>query len=457
MSGPKVVRIVTREEIIANCEGMLSQFREAIAQWRGVGRRNDLVTEEELAATQNRLSELETLLRTDQFAALQRQIPREIAYLKSDMARRLGDAATRVANARGRARRLAETAGQLLAQIKTIGSATPPALVTQLAAAAEGSITDAAAIEQLLHQALLQLADRKPDSKTSDVQQALAQRLGDGTPAESLDGWLAAHPSTTEAADCEVDRAIAELALEGAELEADLFAQRQRAIGQEEAPQRRRMLIDTLLLDLANARAALRERRARLDALAAQTALLAPIDDGMARELESKARAILTAGDAEAAARLLPTIDEFILAQRKQLAARARRKAVLAALEKLGYEVREGMETAWASEGKLAVKRSADPGIGVEISGAPEAERMQLRPIRFTDARSASSGNADRDIEVRWCSDFDLMQQQLADQSCALVVEKATPVGEVPVKIVADWNSSERHAAAHADPKTRSI
>lgn len=41
MSGPKVVRIVTREEHEAICRGMLARIDAALEQWAETGRRND--------------------------------------------------------------------------------------------------------------------------------------------------------------------------------------------------------------------------------------------------------------------------------------------------------------------------------------------------------------------------------------------------------------------------------
>lgn len=49
MSGPKVVRVVTREEVIATCEARLTDLREAVSRWEKVGKRNDLLTDDEVA------------------------------------------------------------------------------------------------------------------------------------------------------------------------------------------------------------------------------------------------------------------------------------------------------------------------------------------------------------------------------------------------------------------------
>lgn len=48
MSGPKVVRIVTRGELLAFCEGILARLDAAVEEWIKIGRRNDTLTEAEV-------------------------------------------------------------------------------------------------------------------------------------------------------------------------------------------------------------------------------------------------------------------------------------------------------------------------------------------------------------------------------------------------------------------------
>ena len=89
MSGPKVVRIVTREEIITICQDHLARVEVALQRWEGVGRRNQLIDDEDVTRARKRQDELRALLTADRFTELQKQVPDEIAYLQSDTQRRL--------------------------------------------------------------------------------------------------------------------------------------------------------------------------------------------------------------------------------------------------------------------------------------------------------------------------------------------------------------------------------
>ena len=123
-----------------------------------------------------------------------------------------------------------------------------------------------------------------------------------------------------------------------------------------------------------------------------------------------------------------------------QIAANARRNALLEALGGLGYEVTEGMATAWASEGRLVLRSAARPDYGVEVSGA---ERIQMRPVAFDAGAVGPDPARDIDAETIWCGDVTRLQQNLARHGDALKIEKALPVGAVPLKRVATAGTAQ--------------
>ena len=55
--------------------------------------------------------------------------------------------------------------------------------------------------------------------------------------------------------------------------------------------------------------------------------------------------------------------------ERKVLASKAQRSAIISVLKELGYEVREGMVTAAPHDGKVILRRAANTEMGVEIGG----------------------------------------------------------------------------------------
>src|SRR3546814_18992029 len=85
MSGPKVVRIVTREEILEICRGHLARVDAALAEWIGIGKRNECIDDDALVAAQARREALAHLLAQARFEARQTQAPIEETFCRDDL------------------------------------------------------------------------------------------------------------------------------------------------------------------------------------------------------------------------------------------------------------------------------------------------------------------------------------------------------------------------------------
>jgi hypothetical protein len=55
-------------------------------------------------------------------------------------------------------------------------------------------------------------------------------------------------------------------------------------------------------------------------------------------------------------------------------------RAVLGGLAGLGYEVSEGMATAWVKDGRVVLQKAASPGYRIELSGGSRAEGWEQLP-----------------------------------------------------------------------------
>lgn len=132
MSGPKVVRIVTREEILEICNGMLARVDAALAEWTRIGRRNDCIDDGALAAATRRRDALSALIAADRFMDLQKQAPIEEAFLRDDVQVRLAKVAAEQAAAWSRGRREREAAASLLRTLRSGGEPLDPDLMRGL-------------------------------------------------------------------------------------------------------------------------------------------------------------------------------------------------------------------------------------------------------------------------------------------------------------------------------------
>jgi hypothetical protein len=98
--------------------------------------------------------------------------------------------------------------------------------------------------------------------------------------------------------------------------------------------------------------------------------------------------------------RLAALVEEcraLVSAEAQRKAAQSRRDVILQGLAKLGYEVHEGMTTAWAKDGRVVLRKPSLPGYyGVEASGQAETSRLQVRAVALSGNRDV---NRDKDVE----------------------------------------------------------
>jgi hypothetical protein len=442
VSGPKVVRIVTREEVLAACKADLARLDAALRDWTRSGTSNGFTSTEEIATAGTRRDELAALIAADRFVDFQKGAAREIAFLASDLQVRLAKAADEQAAAQALARRQSDAARALLGALRTRGVEVPSELAGRLEAVAAGASDPGAVAE-----GFAALSPAGDDGAEARKRLATLHRTEIQTP--SLDDWLRAQPQPAhEARLVKVARHLAELNAIGA-AEPGLLAAREAA---EREPEKRRraLLLDSLELNLAGAIATAKAHAALESELNLTLAALGALSAGRRAEFEARLAAL---NATESVAPLLTEVKVALDEEQARIAAEARRQAVLQALLGLGYEVTEGMVTAWAKDGQLVLRNSARPDYGVEILGKGEDERLQMRAVAFDDRDAVvADPTRDRDAEVIWCGEVGALAEQLKRAGTDFAIVKARKVGEVPLKRV---KGSGRRGAAK--PRTMTL
>ncbi|MCW5505464.1 hypothetical protein IGA68_21305, partial [Pseudomonas aeruginosa] len=178
MSGPKVVRIVTREEAIATCERDLQRLDKALARWENQASRLAQLSDAERAAAHARRASLHALLEQERWLDVQLQVKIESEFLKRDLAEREERAIRQAAETRQQHRRLQENASALLQALDARPDAASAALRQTLHTLADGVLRDDA--EALLAQGFAALASAPAEERLSEAQRELAQRLKTG-------------------------------------------------------------------------------------------------------------------------------------------------------------------------------------------------------------------------------------------------------------------------------------
>lgn len=431
MSGPKAFRIVTRAEIISICRRSLARLDAAIEFWTSTCKRNRTIDQSDIDRVIARRDEIRRMLDADRFTDLQKQVIAEISYLNADAERRTEKAAESEAKRKGDQRRARSAAQALLAKFEASRIEIPVDLRREL-------MTPAASVESLNKAVskglmLLQPADRSEG--VTERQRALADRLGAGDRRITLEEWTSQHTGASDdRALSKVDKLLGELA--GLGIDPSPFSA--RIVALEAEPLARQALVaDSLLLDLNSAIKTGRER-ARLERdLAERHAELSEMKSAESAALRAEIEQALAksgVNDQE----LVKRADFLIEAEVRSMAAEERRRAVLEGLASLGYEVSEGMMTAWVSGGRVVVRKPANPGYGVELSGGSQTDLMQVRAVGLGNPADPRDAGRDKDMETIWCGEFQRLQSLVAQAGGNVSVESARPVGQFPLKVVSD-------------------
>ena len=188
-------------------------------------------------------------------------------------------------------------------------------------------------------------------------------------------------------------------------------------------------ILDALEIETGRSLTTVRNRAAARDLLEAAIAQarVAGLDVGL--WLES----INTLSTDEIKSRNI-AVETALSEQRKSAAVASSRRALLSALGDLGYEITEGMATAWSAEGRLVLRSGSCPNYGVEVSGT---DRVQMKPVAFESGGVGPDAARDRDAELIWCGDVSRLRKALSTDGGGLHIQRELPVGTVPLKRIA--------------------
>jgi hypothetical protein len=438
MSGPKVVRVVTREELEAICQRHIALVDAAIRGVRAVVKRHDLDEKELLKGLVIRRDELVDLLERGRFAELRKNAPAVVQFCQGEASRLEAKAAAAIEAARSKRRRLSDTARSVLGAFDARGLGAPAALkvvVARSLVASEGELQE---LEKVVSDGLAQLSSvGKAGGTTRQDIADLAQRLAAGARELSLEGWRAENGVKTESSDTRLDKVLAEVELLGDASLTKAFSDRAARVAEEGDVARRRLLTDSLVLDASGAAQRLKAIEAYKSQLRDAQAALVTFSADEAQKQAAAIGEALAKPDLAIDKGLLKAAIANIERAQAQLAAAARRKAILGGLVALGYEVREGMATAWTEKGRLVVRKPNSTDYGVELAAPEDASRLQVRLVGAANPVSARSAGRDRDQEAMWCSEFGKLSELVAANGGDVVIERALAVGAQAVKTVA--------------------
>lgn len=434
MSGPKVVRIITREEILEICLGHIAQVEAALAEWERLGSRNKVIDDHDRARYANDVKRLKQLIEQNRFLDVQKRAPELLRSLRSDMSQRLEAMYSAEAAARRRQYSLRLSAKQLQKELQEARVALPNELRDGLAAATSNvPITDEV-LQKVVADALRMLPERAPDA-TEDHSELL-QQLRVGDKSQTLDDWLKrSQPDPISSAVETLDHYLAQLATCDDPEKLEQLTGRATSATSELDSSRRKMLIDSLCIEAASVvRTAQRRLQWRQAAADERAAAVAAGDTEACDETFRSLDVHLRNDDFAGVRACLDRIKQLRADAARSRAALAGRSALLGGLKELGYQVNEGMVVAWTKNKRLVVHHPTMPGVAVELGGVNDESQFQARVVAVQgenrDARN------DKQTETAWCGELSKIQARIRENGGELNIDRALPAGAQALKIV---------------------
>jgi len=89
MSGPKVINVVTRQEVVDICQAAIAEVDYALSEWQRIMDRNMIVAAGDLARFMTGRDALRRLLEADQFLDVQKAAPGLVAAIHNNVQQQL--------------------------------------------------------------------------------------------------------------------------------------------------------------------------------------------------------------------------------------------------------------------------------------------------------------------------------------------------------------------------------
>ena len=439
MSGPKCARFVSMEELLANCRSQLERYRSLGAAWKKRLRRAELDEGTDEEFIQRVLQQFEAMIAASQPQEFQSRMDREIRWLEQDFDRRVNARVEQVRQEQRSTRRRVSAASTVLAAAAKQPGKVSDEVLSVLKHAQNGAETDRATINRAVSAAFDALAQVE-EKTVSEAQSELAARLGAGQERRSIHDWIEETAPPDHDSGERLDRMLSEMSLRFGGKAIRPFQDRATELAREGDPHHRKLLIDSLTIEMAEFA---RTTAARERLIEAGESVLAGLQSqsGTSAVIETLQAALKN----ETGQALEDAIEQARQDHEQHIAAQGlkhRRKALLEALDSLGYEVQEGMETVLVQEGRVVIEHAAREGYGVELAGLVANDRFQVRAMRFDDTNGVRADELAHETE--WCSTFSDLRTILGKAGDEVVIEQAIGVGQRPLKVVPRRDSRRR-------------
>ena len=431
MSGPKVIKVLTKEERAQIVGRRLNKLQRVLQRWEETHRRLNCFSEQKFQTFRSRYQQLDYVPEQNELDQLVGEVNSEIAFLNHEIQQVKTEAI------KFRTKERLNINWKDYAHTLLLHKDLSESKRQQLQAALDDNSSENE-IKEMVSQLLIgdtgELSTTSSSIEITDRQKQIITLLQNDLHLIQPEKWQA----PVEEKDnkwLRLQSLISELEIFFPE-QFKIYSEQLNTLAQREHQQDYYLYFDSLLLNVQSIVQTQRE-------LVQQIEILEDLLNELPAEhfLLEQAKLGIQSKDKKQIQQITVNIQQLLQQKSEYQAAQSKRKAILNGLAELGYKVQEGMATLWAENGHLIVQKSSIPEYGVEIIGNTQ-EKIQMRTVCFSEEQNTQR---DTDAEILWCDSFGKLQNKLFDQEITLSIEKQIEAGAIPVKHVsAAYDQSKR-------------
>jgi len=443
MSGPKVIRIVTREEKEKRCQVQISKLELEVQRFKAFAKKNESLDKKLEAELESRLHRFNAQ-DADEYEKLEREIPQQLKILKTSR-RKIEEAIEKKAVS---SRKLFNNLLKIRKQLMEHCASEDLKLPTSIAKSPSGlllSDSDLETFRQQVNQAQAALFPQiaTVESALSTEQKELGKRLGLNLRSSSFEHWKGKVDAIEETPQVtRLNKLLSQLKMleEGGRAFAIFTASANSLLEKIDDPYSA-MRCDSLILELSGYIEKSKVFTERLQTatdlfLEIEVYLSGDLGDESSREYE-KLKNEFASCESENIEVIISRATTLRDEVKNQFEGESRRQVILQGLADLGYSVSETLQTVWVKDGSLVLAKSDKAPYGVELVGNAALDKCQVRVVGAEDRNTG----ADKAAEETWCEDFASMHKKLSNDGTEISVQKATLAGEVPLKVYSEGDN----------------
>lgn len=215
MSGPKVVRVVSKAERIADCYNQLESVKSSFNEWYKFAKKHDVLTSDGTKEIEKQILQIDHLINREKFEEANQKCTKAIVQIKQDISRIRDDVIAKAELERSIRMKLKYTAEMLVSVFNKNNYPIPNELQKIVLSVLNADESDLSIYKDFLDNIITNyLTEAADKNKLTSGQRELATQLLEGESHQNFADWRLMHDKETIAENSQrLNKLLAELSV----------------------------------------------------------------------------------------------------------------------------------------------------------------------------------------------------------------------------------------------------